>query len=288
MVFIYILKLKSNKYYVGKTEDPDLRLLAHQNNSGSMWTKKYKPIKVIELFEGDKYDEDKYVHKYMDKYGIENVRGGSYSSIKLRKDQLNNLKHINKSQNDRCFKCGRKGHFASNCHYKKNKEFLEASNCYESADEVEFYSSDEESEDEESEDEESEDEDNVNVEISEKVELLNNFETRKAKIIIKDDKDEELKMNIWFTEKTLKAPIIELTRKKLKNMFNGSIPPSLGFNEMNIPFEEYNINKDAVNVRFETINKNGTFTYSLLEYSSKDLLPDMFEIPKNYKKVKKL
>ncbi len=141
---------------------------------------------------------------------------------------------------------------------------------------------------EKSEDEESEDEDNVNVEISEKVELLNNFETRKAKIIIKDDKDEELKMNIWFTEKTLKAPIIELTRKKLKNMFNGSIPPSLGFNEMNIPFEEYNINKDAVNVRFETINKNGTFTYSLLEYSSKDLLPDMFEIPKNYKKVKKL
>ena len=141
---------------------------------------------------------------------------------------------------------------------------------------------------EESEDEESEDEDNVNVEISEKVELLNNFETRKAKIIIKDDKDEELKMNIWFTEKTLKAPIIELTRKKLKNMFNGSIPPSLGFNEMNIPFEEYNINKDAVNVRFETINKNGTFTYSLLEYSSKDLLPDIFEIPKNYKKVKKL
>ena len=140
----------------------------------------------------------------------------------------------------------------------------------------------------ESEDGASEDEDNVNVEISEKVELLNNFETRKAKIIIKDDKDEELKMNIWFTEKTLKAPIIELTRKKLKNMFNGSIPPSLGFNEMNIPFEEYNINKDAVNVRFETINKNGTFTYSLLEYSSKDLLPDMFEIPKNYKKVKKL
>ena len=141
---------------------------------------------------------------------------------------------------------------------------------------------------EESEDEESEDEDNVNVEISEKVELLNNFETRKAEIIIKDNEDKELKMNIWFTEKTVKAPIIELTRIKLKNMFSGSIPPSLGFNEMNIPFEEYNINKDAVNVRFETINKNGTFTYSLLEYSSKDLLPDMFEIPKNYKKVKKL
>ena len=136
---------------------------------------------------------------------------------------------------------------------------------------------------------ESENEDSVNVEISEKVELLNNFETRKAKIVIKDNEDdEELKMNIWFTEKTLKAPIIELTRKKLKNMFKGSIPPSLGFNEMNIPFEDYNINKDAVSVKLETINENGTFTYSLLEYSRKDLLPDIFEIPENYKKVKKL
>ena len=140
--------------------------------------------------------------------------------------------------------------------------------------------------DEENEDE---DEENVNVQISEKVELLNNFETRKAEITIKENEEEqELKMNIWFTEKTLKAPIIELTRKKLKNIFNGSIPPSLGFNEMNIPFEEYDINKDAVNVKFETINENGTFTYSLLEYSSKDSLPDVFKIPQNYKKVKKL
>ena len=137
--------------------------------------------------------------------------------------------------------------------------------------------------------EENEEEDDVNVQISENVEVLNNFETRKAEIIIKDDEDDqELKMNIWFTEKTLKAPIIELTRKKLKNIFNGSIPPSLGFNEMNIPFEDYDINKDAVNVKFETINKNGTFTYNLLEYSSKDSLPDIFKIPKNYKKVKKL
>jgi len=143
--------------------------------------------------------------------------------------------------------------------------------------------------DEENESETSEEEDGVNVQISEEIELLNNFETRKAEIIIKENEDnQDLKMNIWFTEKTLKAPIIELTRIKLKNMFNGSIPPSLGFNEMNIPFEDYNINKDAVNVRFETINENGTFSYNLLEYSSKNLLPDIFKIPKNYKKVKKL
>ena len=136
-------------------------------------------------------------------------------------------------------------------------------------------------------DEEDSQDDNMDIEISEEIELVNNFETRKAEITVKEE-DEELNMLIWFTEKTLKAPIIESTRTKLENIFNGSIPPSLGFNEMNIPFEEYDINKDAVNVRFKTINTNGTFTYNLFEYSSKDSLPDIFKIPENYKKVKKL
>ena len=65
MTFIYVLQLKQNKFYVGKTETPDKRLNCHKSGNGSAWTKKYKPIKTIELFEGDKYDEDKYVLKYM-------------------------------------------------------------------------------------------------------------------------------------------------------------------------------------------------------------------------------
>ena len=83
MVYIYVLKLISNKYYVGKTNNPDFRFNNHLNFKGSAWTKLYKPIKLMELIEGDKYDEDKYTMKYMDKYGISNVRGGSYSNIKL-------------------------------------------------------------------------------------------------------------------------------------------------------------------------------------------------------------
>jgi predicted GIY-YIG superfamily endonuclease len=61
MVFIYILKLQQGKYYVGKTTNPSFRLESHFNANGSAWTKKYAPIKVLELLlDKDDYDEDKY------------------------------------------------------------------------------------------------------------------------------------------------------------------------------------------------------------------------------------
>ena len=37
--------------------------------------------------------------------GIDNVRGGSYSSIKLSKEQKKFLKNELNGCNDRCFKC---------------------------------------------------------------------------------------------------------------------------------------------------------------------------------------
>ena len=39
MVFIYSLKLQSDKYYIGKTDLPNFRLQDHFDSSGS-WTKK--------------------------------------------------------------------------------------------------------------------------------------------------------------------------------------------------------------------------------------------------------
>ena len=49
MVYIYILKLTNNKYYVGKTNNPEMRLQSHFSLTGSQWTKKYKPIEVMEM-----------------------------------------------------------------------------------------------------------------------------------------------------------------------------------------------------------------------------------------------
>lgn len=116
MVYIYVLKLEHSKYYVGKTDNPYFRLSDHFNSSGSEWTKLYKPIKVLEVkSECDDYDEDKVTKQYMDTYGINNVRGGSFVSVKLDESYIKTLKLMNKGTNDKCFKCGMKGHFANNC-----------------------------------------------------------------------------------------------------------------------------------------------------------------------------
>lgn len=75
---LYFLKLIEEKYYVGYSKIPEERILNHFTENGSEWTKKYTPIVVLEIRRGGLFDEQKYTLLYMQKYGIENVRGGSF------------------------------------------------------------------------------------------------------------------------------------------------------------------------------------------------------------------
>jgi hypothetical protein len=104
---LYVLYLKSNKFYVGKTCKKVIdRFNIHKKGNGSEWTKIYKPIKILEQFESnDKFDEDKYTKKYMDKFGIDNVRGGSYSSVILLDWQIKALENELKTSNVFCSNC---------------------------------------------------------------------------------------------------------------------------------------------------------------------------------------
>jgi hypothetical protein len=119
-MYIYALKLVNGKYYIGKTSKPKIRIDGHFKSIGSMWTKIYKPIKVMEIIPNcDHYDENKYTLKYMDQYGIENVRGGAFVSIKLDADTIKFIKQMSNGTNNRCFICGNEGHFANKCNINK-------------------------------------------------------------------------------------------------------------------------------------------------------------------------
>ena len=134
MVFIYILQLESGKYYIGKTTTPSFRLDQHFNSNGSNWTKKYKPTFVIELIPNcDDYDEDKYTIKYMEQYGINNVRGGSFCEIKLSDNNISTLNQMIRGVTNKCYICGSPDHFANECktiNVKKEKPIMnEKCNC---------------------------------------------------------------------------------------------------------------------------------------------------------------
>src|SRR5690242_16261624 len=93
-LWIYTLQLEHKKYYVGKTRNANYRIKQHAELEGSAWTKLHKPIAVIDIMESkSQHDEDNITLDCMQKYGIDNVRGGIYSKVILG---FTDVEHIKK------------------------------------------------------------------------------------------------------------------------------------------------------------------------------------------------
>jgi len=114
---IYVLRCKGGKWYVGKTQNLITRLYQHKSATEEKvaWLKVYPPDDLEEFHVNmTSFDEDKYTELYMEKYGINNVRGGSYVLTILPEYQIKTLERKHRSVSDLCFKCGG-NHFAKEC-----------------------------------------------------------------------------------------------------------------------------------------------------------------------------
>ena len=133
---LYILRLQEGKYYIGTTENVEIKFAQHVSGQGPKWTQKYSPIEIVKTFRNVKGNmENKMVQDYMTQYGINNVRSDSYNRVKLPPAQLNELiaklkmeqnkchycaevDHITDDCGVVCIRCGRANHQAQNCKYK--------------------------------------------------------------------------------------------------------------------------------------------------------------------------
>lgn len=98
--YIYVLKLVEDRYYVGRTINIYRRMREHFTAGGSIYTRKYKPLKVIEVEEETTTDDErKMTFKYVEKYGWEKVRGSYWCSLEI--NRLPNLKSYEKMKSQR-------------------------------------------------------------------------------------------------------------------------------------------------------------------------------------------
>lgn len=123
MVNIFVLKLEQDKYYVGSCNNLDLDIKSYLNGSfGPKWIRKYKPIRVVEVISPcDIFDVDKHTKRYMGLYGINNVRGGAYTKVKLNKSDRNHIDKEIFTALGMCMHCGSENHVSAVCFHTSCK-----------------------------------------------------------------------------------------------------------------------------------------------------------------------
>lgn len=110
--YIYVLKLRQGKWYVGRSADPMNRFLEHLDAAGSAWTRRYPVVQVHEVRPMTAFlEEDHVTEEYMAEYDVEHVRGGSYCQLELPTETVQLLERKLLHASDLCLRCGAADHY---------------------------------------------------------------------------------------------------------------------------------------------------------------------------------
>ena len=113
--------------------------------------------------------------------------------------------------------------------------------------------------------------------ISDSLELVNGFESYKVTL----SEDDNSNQNVWVTSTARKSIIVKSMQSRIDEFERNWI-------NFDGNFSEIGINQDVIIVKAVFSDEEGSFEYNLNVYAPTDSLPTMFNLPEDYKKVKKL
>lgn len=115
-MFVYILSLTNNKYYVGRTANVMKRYDEHVSGNGSVWTKLYQPIALLNVLdETDQFSELNVTLLCMRDYQVENVRGSCFTQITLEDSEISIIQKMISGIHDECYICKSTTHYMNQC-----------------------------------------------------------------------------------------------------------------------------------------------------------------------------
>ena len=137
--------------------------------------------------------------------------------------------------------------------------------------------SENESENENQQDSSTGEEENFIPIISDSLELVNGFESYKVTL----SEGVNSNQNVWVTSTARKSIIVKSMQSRIDEFERNWI-------NFDGNFSEIGIEQDVIIVKAVFSDEEGSFEYNLNVYAPTDSLPTMFDLPEDYKKVKKL
>lgn len=127
LVYVYIIQLKNNKFYVIKSNKLLESLDIDSQEFNNIEWLYYNPIinlqklSEIRIFETD-INEDDIVLELMQKYGINNIRGGTFKTLNISVGNTFDIINKLKKELNKCYLCGQ-NHLIIDCKLKKKYDY---------------------------------------------------------------------------------------------------------------------------------------------------------------------